>query len=114
MKPLATNKRVLTWLNVYPLEETASKREKFLYNALSVIILSLELATIVGSVLFILKYWSVNLEDAFFAFFQIDLMINFFYLTAVAYIQRQKISDLFKTLTEICNARNNRFLFKTN
>lgn len=112
MKPLATNQRVLKWLNVCPAEETASKLEKNAYVIINVAGVLFALGTILGSLLFAVKHWSTNLEDAFLALFQVDLMFNLFYSAVVAYITRQKVTDLFKTLTEICNACNNPFPFK--
>lgn len=106
MKPLATNHRVLTWLNVCPAADTSTKREKNLYFAFSVFILIFELSVLIGSILFFIKYWSINLEDAFFAFFQISAMFGFLYMTLTAYVLRQKISTIFENVKSIFNESN--------
>lgn len=111
MKPLATNQRVLMWLNVCPVEESTSKRERDLYAAFSVGVFIVPLTVLAGSVLFFVQYWSIDLGQAFFAFFQIDVMIGFIYMAASVYALREKVTAIFKNLAEICNARNDSFQF---
>lgn len=106
MKPLVTNQRVLTWLNVCPVEETATKREKNLYFTFNVFILIIALGMMIGSVLFLIKYWSIDLEAALLAFFQISVMFGFLYMTLTAYVLRQKITAIFTNLTDIFNESN--------
>lgn len=110
MIPLATNRLVFTWLNICPVKETAIKQEKILYNAFTVLIYIVELSTVAGSVSFLLKYSSINLDNAFTAFFQIDIMLGFVYMTTSAYISHQKITAIFENLAEIYNARNDNLI----
>lgn len=112
MKPLVTNQRVLAWFNVCPVEETASKNEKMWCVVFSVIVPMFELIVLIGSVLFFVKNWSINIEDALLALFQIDIAILTIYITIAEYILQKKISDIFGKLTEICNKRNTSILFK--
>lgn len=110
MVPLATNLRVLTFMNICPLKESATKNEKMMNVANIVIIMIIQFSMMVGSLLFLLRNWSINLELAFLAFFQLDAITNLIYMTISAYILRKKITAVFGHLTEIYNESNYLFL----
>lgn len=119
MKPLMTNRRILNWLNICSDRETTCKFVKMIRNWFTVIFLFVQLSLLVGSVLFFIKYWSINLADAFFAFFEIDATIGLISTTMVAIMLRKNITAIFQYLGRIYTACNliidlmRSFLFKS-
>lgn len=103
MKPLVTNRRVLTWLCVHPADETTSKFEKISYFIFSLIVFSGILSSLIASIAFFYKYVKVDLEVALYAVSQIAAASSVLYAIIMTLFSRPGITDVFKRLTIIYN-----------
>lgn len=113
MVPLKTNRRVLTWLCVYPDDESANKRWKLAYIIFSCVVLETSLFSIGASVAFLLNYGAVDAEQSLFAFVQIVGIMSMVYVTVITHFQRHRITALFDDLTEFYGMRKN-YIIKFN
>lgn len=104
MKPLLTNQKVLMWLCIYPVNENASKFVKLARVAFTFLVIITELFGLIASVVFFMKFFSVDLEKSLYTIFQIVALISNLYMFVVLCGYRYKIIDVFKHLTEIYNA----------
>lgn len=107
MKPLEMNRRVLTWLCVYPASENTSKSTKTLYVIFTLIILSGNLIGLGLSIDYFLKSASTDLEDSLYALFQILATAKMSYTMIVAYFLRHRITAIFVSLSDIYDASKN-------
>lgn len=101
IEPMVTSRRVLTWLNIYPVEENSSKWQKILYG----IILSMDIFIltffVTANAIFIYKYVTVNFEYSLFAFYLITVEISMVCTVLMAYFIRHKIKNIFTKLMRI-------------
>lgn len=113
MKPLSTNKKVLNLLGILKIDENANKREKILQITTSVGMIMFELFILISSVVFIYKNVSTNLEVCLYAIFQTVGCTGQIYMMISALIQRSKIAEMFKTLSNLYSeSKNSNILLK--
>lgn len=105
MKPLVTNRKVLTWIGILPAAERTNKFRKLIYITFYFALTSSSGFALFTSLTFMLKYMSTNLEDCLYALFQVAADMNLVYMMVIALILRRKIAALFDRLTEIYNER---------
>lgn len=103
-EPLATIRKVLKWLCILPAREATSKHKKLIYIVFSVSILTISICGFTSSLIFIVKYFSTNLEDCLYALFQVSGNISNLYMVLIAFILRHRIAALFERLWEIYDA----------
>lgn len=101
MKPLETNRQVLTWLCILPADETAGKFKKWICIAFSCSLITTSVCGFISSSAFMLKFWSTNLIDCLYALFQVAANVSALYMMMIAYNLRHKVAALFDRLTEI-------------
>lgn len=100
MKPLVTNQKVLIWLYLCAVDDV-SLRTNLAHIALGATAFLLLILGNVASVLFVLKFVSVDLKLSLFALYQIFAISSILYLMIAAFILRHKIHDIFAMLQEI-------------
>lgn len=101
MKPLATNRRVLNWLCICPFDQNTSIWQKALVVASTWFLFTSEISCAVSSVVFFINNVSVALEDSVCAIMQIAGISSVVYTWMVAFILRDGINRILKTLDEI-------------
>lgn len=104
MKPLETNKKVLTWLSICPLDKNANWNQKLVRIAFSFVFIGNQVVAFAGSLTFFLKYVSVDLEQCLYALFQLAAEVSVMYMLTIAFVQRYKITALFDNLSKIYDA----------
>lgn len=80
MRPLETNRTVLKWPSVYPLDGTTSDRNKMCYRIFSVSIIIIQILATGANAAFFLKFASTKLEDSLFALMQLLGMANVYFM----------------------------------
>lgn len=103
MIALVTNRRVLTWLCVYPAGEAVSKSKKILYLLFSFIVFIGILSSLIASIAFFIEYVSTDLEVALYAVSQIAAASSVLYAIVMTLFSRQGIARVFEQLTNIYN-----------
>lgn len=103
MKPLVTNKNVLTWLCILPAQEQTNKRMKLIYIAFTFTLSITCFCGLASSLAFMMEYLSTNLENCLYALFQVAADASAFYMVMVALFLRHKMAALFDNLSEIYN-----------
>lgn len=116
MKPLVTDKRILTWLCLLPAKENTSKGRKWLYILLVLGIIVANLTVILSSSMYVVKYASVDLQETLVGLCQTVGVIPMTNSIVIAFVLRHKISPVFEKLSEIydkcMNLYLNNFKFK--
>lgn len=101
MLPLATIQLLLVWLFAFPSDESVTRRKKIAYFVFaSSVIVSLFLV-ITSSGMFIVKNFSINLEEAVFGFSVAISYSNMLYQSIVTILLRKKFTAIFKSLKKI-------------
>lgn len=92
MKPLQTNKRVLQWLRVCPLDEKSNKLKEWACVAFALFVLTSNLAGVISSAAFIWKFVSISLGSSLYAFLQVVGGTSATYISVIAFIMRHEIT----------------------
>lgn len=108
MQPLATSQQVMTWLCMCPAEESTSKKRRLCYVAFSIIVSIITFAALLTSIVFFIKYLSIDFEAALYTIFQIAAESAVLNLIIVALINRQRIAAIFTELTKLYASSKNR------
>lgn len=104
MDPLATNRRVLTWLCVFPPEKGTTKAQRMAHVALSLSVFVVNMGSFFVSLAYFLKYMSIDLEQSLFAVVQMLGEVNMTYISIITYILRRQITATYKSLCRIYKA----------
>lgn len=107
MVPLETNRRVLTWLSVFPPEEGSTKSQKVAYTAFTLWILGVLVFSFVTSLAYFLKYMHRDFGRSLFVMVQITGVSNMFYIVCITFILRHRITAVYISLCGIYKARKN-------
>lgn len=99
MKPLETIQHVLMWLCIYPVER--NQRKKIACIGLSAIVLAILATQVIGSVIFVKRFLSADLERSLYALYQITGWAPIFYMFVVAIVLRHRITALFGQLSRL-------------
>lgn len=103
MKPLSTNRGMLSWLCILPANENASKCENILHIAFTVALIALEMSIFISSGAFILENASTDLQVSLHAVFQIIAAIGLTYMMISGLIFRRKVAAMIQTLSNFYN-----------
>lgn len=101
IKPFKTNRLILTWLSMYPADETARKWKKIAHIITTLIILIITFCMISSSVAFFVRFVSVDLEEALYSLGQIIGYSMVLYMFIVGIFLRHKINAIILRLTDI-------------
>lgn len=105
MTPLETNRRILTWLCIYPVNENASEQHKILRSLFGIGVFVANLMVFIVSIVFLVKFASTDIEEALFSVIQLAGTGNILYVSIIIFIVRHKIVGLFKSLDKIYEER---------
>lgn len=109
MQPLEKNRRKLIWLGIYPADK-ATRLEKFLYAIHAVAVFSLTFAVFSASLMFFIKFLSIDLETVLFGIWQINVFITVLSMFVIMFFLRQKLKMAFGTLSYIYSASKQKFI----
>lgn len=101
MVPLVANQRMMSWLRLYPDEETSSNTQKVARIVFSVINLTIILSGGVSSFIYFIEFMSIDLERSLFAILQFLLTSAVLYSHITAFVLRKQIPSLRKNLSKI-------------
>lgn len=113
MKPFVTNKRVLQWLYVYPLNANASKWMKWACVVFALFVFTSLLVSLISSAVFFWKFVSNDLELALFALYQVAGAGSVGYVVLIAFIMRKEITTTIDQLPDIYSVCKNLVWLKT-
>lgn len=105
MNPLVTNRRVLTWLCIYPAREGTTRRQKRMFIAFSLVSATTIMWCFLSGLAFFMKYVTIDLEMALQSVFILCSAFGALYVQVVLLLSRQKIKSLFDQLTDIYDKR---------
>lgn len=103
MKPLVTNQQVLTWLCICK-NETSSRMEKLAHISFSVFVSVFLFWGDLSSLMFFIKFATVDLEESLYALFQVAGLSGMVYLIFVVPFSRHAIAATFDSLSKIYDA----------
>lgn len=101
MIPLETNRKVLTLMSVYPLDDTTNVLIKLICFVIPLVIFITHLLAIFSSAIFFAKHIEDDIDTAIFAILQICGCANMAYMLVIAIYLRENINDIFKRLDVI-------------
>lgn len=101
LEPLATNRWVLTWLCIYPPPKNTTTMKRLGHILFSFVTFAANFSYLVVSFIFLMKYIRVDLNEAFFAIYQVAGMLAPIYCNIIAYFIRHSLSTVLKGLTKI-------------
>lgn len=108
MNPLATNRRVLTWLCACPAPDSTNKWHNRAHIAFTGALFVVVIGCIIASTIFFMEYVSTDLEDALNAMFPIAAVSGLIYMIIAAIILRSRIKSIFVGLERIYEASKKR------
>lgn len=100
MTPLALNQKWLVCLNLCSVEHVSRMEKVQRFVCICSMILG-NICAIAASVAFFLKFVSINLEEALYAFSLTIAFSGGLYIILIALFTRQKISSIFVNLSEL-------------
>lgn len=107
MNPLSLNRKILIWLSVCPTEGNENDRQKIKCNAFTCIIILESILAVIASVIYFLKYKSIHLESALYAFSVIVAVLGTLYIVSIALFTRRKITLIFSNLSQLYDSSKN-------
>lgn len=105
MQPLATSKRMMTWISMCPPDESTNAQRKLAYTANTVTIAIFMAATFVSSVVFFSKFLLVDFDGAVYALLFAMGEFGVLYILTVALSMRHQIDNIYTSLACIYNSR---------
>lgn len=104
MKPLESGQKLLYWFSIRP--DEPSKDGHAMARLFIVIFLPISVFTCeLSSILFFIKYVTINFNAAIFSLLQIAIYFGLFYTMIVVAFSRLQITAIFESLTKIYDAR---------
>lgn len=101
MEPLKTTRLVLTWLCVYPADESTSRWKKLAYLMCYLSVLLGNIGNLAAGAAYFIKYLLIDLEKALFAFSQMGALITSAYIIVTLLYLRHRIEVVFDGLAKI-------------
>lgn len=101
MQPLATTRRMMTWLSMCSAKESSSARQKIAFVAYTLTFLCLNLIGFVASIAFCWKYFTIDFNGATFAFLIAIGEFGVIYFMFVAILMCYQIESIFTSLSTI-------------
>lgn len=98
MEPLDTNRKLFTWLCIYPI---ANQYEKFVKIIFCSIMILIVITVFVSGIFFVCKHLSIDMASTLFALVQIIGSIDLFYTLIISYIFSESIVEIFVDLCGI-------------
>lgn len=98
MQPLASTRQMMMWLSMCTADESSTERQQKAYVAHTYAVLFLNLASFVASVVFCLKYISIDFDGAMFAFMTAIGEFGGIYIMIIAIRMHHQIDNFFHEL----------------
>lgn len=95
---LETNRRVLTWLCIYPADENTSKWQKRAHIAFSAFVFAANIFVFGASCIYFYKYASADLATSLMALCQISAWFSVLYIGIITFLSRHKITAVIDSL----------------
>lgn len=105
MRPLETNRCVLTWFSIYPPATNTSQWKRWVYISFTAFDLIILLLAVVSASAFVRKFVSIKLEASLMALMDLVGCITMSYVIIVTCYQRQEFLIIFDSLTKIYDER---------
>lgn len=105
MRPLETNRYILTWFSIYPPAKNTSKWKRWMYISFTVFDLIILLLSIAAASAFFRKFVSTDLEASLMALMDLVGCLTMSYVIMVTFYQRQEFLIIFDGLTKIYDER---------
>lgn len=105
MTPLETNRLILTWLCVYPADKNVTEQYKTLRLLFGIGVFVANLLVFIASIVFLVKFASIDIEEALFTLIQLAGTLNILYVSVIIFVVRHKVVGLFKSLDKIYEQR---------
>lgn len=111
MRPLATTKRILKWICMYPVEKSS---DTLLWKTAArimiiVMMFSITLFAIAVYAAFIIENMTTNLEDCLFTFMAFITCCGLIYTMIVAFFLRPQVPSIFGQIASIYDDRKYSF-----
>lgn len=100
-KPLKIFQRVFSYISVCPTEENTNKWLKLLFKVSPLIIVIIVLVALTASILYFLRFHSINLETSLNSLFQVVGLLGLTYSIIVTFFTHQKLSAMFISLEKL-------------
>lgn len=110
MNPLSTTKSVMTWLYIYPANESASAWQKIAYKCVGCTIIGIMSFGSASHLAFILQFWSTDLEESLFVFMGFISYSGTVYTKLIEFRLQHQMHGIFETLSTIYDASKCCFL----
>lgn len=107
MKPLSTNRLMLTWLFFLPAETTVSIQQKLSYLLVFLIVFEVTVTYYIGYWAYLLKHLPIDLEEALYAVYEVSVAFGVIFITVAAPFERYKMNLIFEGLEIIYDERKN-------
>lgn len=105
MSPLNTTKQVLIWLCAHPTDNSTSKLAKIGYIICGVIFVNCMVIATLASGAYFVKYLLIHdLENALYAFFQVESSIAAAFTQIVLILSQREMPYIFENLSKIYEA----------
>lgn len=102
---LQTNRLVLKWLCIQPMDEGESPWKRFYHAIFTFIQLTMNVGMFATSVVFAWENIYIDLQVVLYALFQMACSFAVIYMWIVAFLLRGKIAAFLGTLSEVYDAR---------
>lgn len=102
MQPLPTTCLMMTWLSMCPADElTTTRQQKSGYIAYTLAVFILNVICFVASLVYCLKFFSIDFDGAAFAFMAAIGEFGLIYFMITAILMRHQIRNIFLNLSMI-------------
>lgn len=101
MEPMATSRKVLTWIYLYPVNGNTSSANKTAYKWFLLSIFAFLSSGLAFSIACLFKYWSIDLEKSLYSPIQIGPTLSTVYSLFIAFLLRNRILTMFHNLSKI-------------
>lgn len=104
MRPLETNRCIMTWLCLHPANDNTSTVMKLVYMGITVACISSQLSIFLASIVHFWKFMWIDFGMALKAFWAIVVFGALLYSIIIMLFSRQKIEQTYETLSLIYDA----------
>lgn len=104
MKPLQDNYRLFTLLNICSPDKPTNYRTKLFTAIISILCPIVASCFLIGSFVFVSKYFSTDLAYAICAIFQIAAVVTVLYTLIMAHVNRQDLKSIFHVFEHVYEA----------
>lgn len=101
MRALATTQQLMTWLSMYPVDESTTRRQKRIYIGYTWTISIVNVSAFCASFGYGLKKITIDFDGAVFGFMTAIAGFGIIYFMIAAMLMRERIGEIFTSLSDI-------------